>query len=1136
MIRESDRKVIDRCFDRQTLARARAYVSSGAVLCADWDADGDRVTGSVMGSGTLPYEVVVDLERSRTGRLAWVDAECSCPVSYDCKHAAALLLSTLQTGRDRKTSPAVTTSRGRTDPDRAAPRGHGRAVPIGATWDGLLGAMLGSGGSAVALDQDRAATIGLQFEVVERANRARGASAPGRPAAPDQAPQIRLRPVAPGTSGHWVRSGVSWRTVDYLASGWGRLRASGTQVRVLEELRAIGASGVSGASQDRYSIHAGSTDEIWLDTIGSRRVWDLLAEAEDAGIPLVGTGRPAARVTVHRSDAELVLDATAAPGEERAAIVLSPRLEVHGGDVPLATARWQLIGTPAHGIAWWDPATAVSANQPPPLSFARLPQLRTAPWHALLGGEQVVVPWEDRARFFHVAYPRLWRQLRVQSPDGTVELPEVPDDALTLTLRHVDGHRLELSWWTGIPGAPSLEKLQDPRRARYDAPVAQAIDAAQRVALRHSTGRLLVPFGDRLEHQASMQGMDTVRFLTDVLPDLEAVPGLVVEHTGEHPDYREAREAPTVTLRGTTTHEHDWFDLAVDVRVGGEEVPFVELFTALATGQSHMLLPSGTYFSLEDEALRELAQLISEAKSLHAGDDDLIRVTRYHASLWQDFERLGVVTAQAASWERSVRALATASDRVEHPVPVGLNASLRPYQKVGFDWLVYLYELGLGGILADDMGLGKTLQVLALVCHVRERRRSDAPFLVVAPTSVVGTWANECEKFAPSLRVETVTATSARRGRSLFEVAADADVLVTSYALFRLEYDDYAKLDWAGLVLDEAQFAKNMHSHAYQRAKTLPAPFKLAMTGTPMENHLMELWALLSITSPGLLGRPEWFSEFYRQPIERHADEDRLALLRRRMQPLLLRRSKEQVAQDLPEKQEQVVELELSPRHRKLYQTYLQRERQKVLGLLDDMQRNRFEILRSLTVLRQASLSAELVDPTRQRVPSTKLDALMEMLDEVVADGHRVLVFSQFTRFLTMARDRIRAAGIAHCYLDGRTRRRTAVLAEFRTGQAPVFLISLKAGGFGLNLTEADYCVLLDPWWNPATEAQAIDRVHRIGQTKSVIVYRLVAKDTIEEKVMALKARKAALFSSVIGGGGYESGALTAADIRGLLD
>jgi SNF2 family DNA or RNA helicase len=308
------------------------------------------------------------------------------------------------------------------------------------------------------------------------------------------------------------------------------------------------------------------------------------------------------------------------------------------------------------------------------------------------------------------------------------------------------------------------------------------------------------------------------------------------------------------------------------------------------------------------------------------------------------------------------------------------------------------------------------------------------------------------------------------------------------------------------------------------------------MSGTPIENNLMELWSLLSITAPGLFARPDRFGEHYRVPIEKQGDTDRLAQLRRRIRPLLLRRTKEQVASDLPDKQEQVLELDLNPKHKKLYQTYLQRERQKVLGLLDDMTKNRFEIFRSLTLLRQASLAVSLVDAEHAGVPSTKLDTLMELLEDIVGDGHRVLVFSQFTRFLNLARDRIRTAGIDHCYLDGQTRNRPAVIADFREGQAPVFLISLKAGGFGLNLTEADYCILLDPWWNPATEAQAVDRVHRIGQTRKVMVYRLVAKDTLEEKVMALKQKKAALFSNVMDGGGFESGAMTAADIRDLLD
>jgi SNF2 family DNA or RNA helicase len=366
-------------------------------------------------------------------------------------------------------------------------------------------------------------------------------------------------------------------------------------------------------------------------------------------------------------------------------------------------------------------------------------------------------------------------------------------------------------------------------------------------------------------------------------------------------------------------------------------------------------------------------------------------------------------------------------------------------------------------------------------------------------------------------------------------MAGHADIVVTSYTLFRLEYDDYAAVAWAGLFLDEAQFVKNHNSQTYKRVKMLPVPFKVAMTGTPLENNLMELWSLLSFTAPGLFSSPERFEKHYRVPIERGADADRLAQLRRRVRPLMLRRTKEQVAADLPDKQEQVLELELNPRHRKLYQTYLARERQKILGLLGDMAKNRFQIFRSLTLLRQASLDVSLVDARHAKVASTKLDVLMEMLTDIVGDGHRVLVFSQFTRFLDEARRRIEAAGIDHCYLDGSTRNRAAVISTFQAGRAPVFLISLKAGGFGLNLTEADYCILLDPWWNPATEAQAVDRIHRIGQTRKVMVYRLVAKDTIEEKVMALKAKKAALFANVIDAGGFESGALTAADIRGLL-
>ena len=433
------------------------------------------------------------------------------------------------------------------------------------------------------------------------------------------------------------------------------------------------------------------------------------------------------------------------------------------------------------------------------------------------------------------------------------------------------------------------------------------------------------------------------------------------------------------------------------------------------------------------------------------------------------------------------------------------------------------------------MGLGKTLQALAMICYAKENGLRTGPFLVLAPTSVVGNWESECRRFAPHLSVCTITKSGHRREMTAANLAVEADLIITSYGLFRTDYAEYEQVEWAGLFLDEAQFAKNRRSLTYQKAKMLPVSFKVAMSGTPIENNLMELWSLLSITAPGLYANPERFSEYYRIPIEKRSNAERLAKLRRRIRPLMLRRTKEQVVRDLPEKQEQVLELELSPKHRRIYEIYLQRERQKVLGLIGNMSKNRFEIFKSLTLLRQASLDLSLVDVKHSGVSSTKLDVLMEMLEDIVADGHQVLVFSQFTRFLTMARSRIRAAGISHSYLDGRTLDRRAAISEFRERSAQVFLISLKAGGFGLNLTEADYCILLDPWWNPATEAQAIDRTHRIGQTRKVMVYRLVAKDTIEEKVMSLKAKKAALFTNVMDGGEFESGYMTAEDVRELL-
>jgi SNF2 family DNA or RNA helicase len=588
-----------------------------------------------------------------------------------------------------------------------------------------------------------------------------------------------------------------------------------------------------------------------------------------------------------------------------------------------------------------------------------------------------------------------------------------------------------------------------------------------------------------------------------------------------------------VSVEVTPTGGHDWFDLGVVVHVDGRTIPFQTVFTALAQRRDKVLLPDGLRFTL-DRRFDRLRDILDEAGALGDTLKPSVPVSRYQLDLFDELERMGLVDAQSAAWRTALGALADGARPAPVDVPPGVDAELRPYQREGFAWLAFLIEHGLGGVLADDMGLGKTLQTLAAVQRAHDRTPGP-PVLVVAPTSVVGNWVAEAGRFTPGLTVVPVTETTRKRRTTLAETVAGADVVVTSYALFRLDADEYQGLDWGMLVLDEAQFVKNRQSVAYRCARTLRAPVKLALTGTPLENNLMELWSILSITSPGLFPDPRRFADYYAGPIEREGHQSRLDLLRRRVAPFLLRRTKEDVAKDLPERQELVTEVALNPRHRRVYDQYLQRERKNVLGLVDELDSNRFKVFRSLSVLRQASLDVSLVDEKQADVPSSKLDVLFEMLDDVLAEGHNVLIFSQFTRFLRRVRDRLEAAGTGYAYLDGRTRKRAEAIERFTSGEVPLFLVSLKAGGFGLNLTAADYCILLDPWWNPAAEAQAVDRAHRIGQTRQVMVYRLVATDTIEDKVMALKAAKSVLFASVLDGGTSAASGITADDVRALL-
>jgi superfamily II DNA or RNA helicase len=896
--------------------------------------------------------------------------------------------------------------------------------------------------------------------------------------------RLYARIMRKGRAG-WAGGGVSWTRLegDFVPS----------HVRLVKELHAL-----SGSHDDRH---------VDLTSFASPRLWSMLDEADAIDLPLIHVRKQLGAVP-RQEGAQLSLDVRQA-GQS---LVLEPSLRIDGLDpVPVA-----YIGD--HGVVHVDRAGLTADHRDWRLGLARLSAAVPPPLRRL---QRVEIPVAEQRKFATEYYPRLRRLAPVVSSDSSFTPMAISEPVLAMRADYGAGHRLAVSWeWAyEVDGRPERSSLGGSASYRDPDAERKVLDGLDTVPLDkfglRSNGTLW---------PGEVRGIDTMLFTTEVLPLLLDRPDVTVSVDGETADYREVGDSLSIGVSTTETDSNDWFDLGITIRAEGREVPFLDVFVALAREQSHLLLPDGAYFSLEKPELQALRRLIEEARALQEYSDGTLKISRHQASLWEELAALGVVEHQAAAWDRQVSGLLSVSSVPAVAVPDSVTATLRPYQVDGFRWLAFLWEHQLGGILADDMGLGKTLQSLALIRHAG----ADQPFLIVAPTSVVSNWAAEAVKFAPGLRVATVT----RRGKAL---PTDADVVVTSYTLLRLDVEAYVDVPWAGLLMDEAQYTKNHQSKVYQCLRRVNAPMKVAITGTPMENNLMELWSLLSITAPGLFPSPTRFREYYAKPIEKDGDAELLAQLRRRVRPLMKRRTKEQVAADLPPKLEQVLEVELHPKHRKLYQTVLQRERQKVLGLLEDMNANRFSILRSLTSLRQLALHAGLVDPEHAVLPSAKIDALAEQLQDVVGGGHRALVFSQFTSFLSKVKDRLTEEGVEYCYLDGRTRNRAEVLDRFKTGAAPVFLISLKAGGFGLNLTEADYCFLLDPWWNPATEAQAVDRTHRIGQTKNVMVYRLIAKDTIEEKVMALQARKAALFKNVVDDGDMFAPALTEEDVRGLF-
>ena len=1330
----------------RTYQRGVAYQRNREVIRYSYDEDERTLTGLVNGSTIIPYEVTIRFFPAVSGSATFT-ARCTCPVLTDCKHAVALMLTALDRASVAKkalsehpgpvgvpgaaakeaaeakgpadsksadvaeakksadplaalrASGALTTAAKLPAPDAATAepentqgsfalnelgtspslQAEASATKISA-WRRDLSSILSARQDLAGIDSMRVSGA-LDFSLSVSGSYARGRNMPGA------TPSINLlaRPLMASKTGRWIKGGLSWETFASSVGGpVGRHEIYPEHERFFAELYSIARPW-----QNMYSSHR---DWISISASASTLLWDVLARAEDIGLPLLVNGREVNYAVLSPAQVRLHAAATEDAHAEGTGLQLQAALSWEGREGELLRQLWlpaahcHPIGTPRTGffalgglaqqeyeqaakaVHWKtarpgaldevgresfvhkDAQEAPAEPSAPTINPAQVERVRYSPAvpelpegvelaliplvepldaasESLISAGTVHIPAAERATFQKEYLPALSRSIPSLTPDPALALPRVKPPHLVLEISFDEQvrHDAQLSWRWEYPLNPFAEDSAEEASAQdsagasdvYSLPVfgypgeegGEIRDERFEARVLRSVRAILAahPALSGLEERR-IEGWETRELLSAILPKLRRVSAVQVRFIGTPPEFVEATDA-LIEITVSEGNSRDWFGLGIAVKVNNWTVPFAQIFEALDRGADRILLGNGTYFSLRRPEFKTLRTLIAEARELDDAGGEL-RINRHQAGLFSELESLAASVHTTARWDAQVRSLlqlvegledaeeSTEEDSekgtekaldkgaqgspapqktsrqviVQRPVPTGLQATLRPYQVEGFQWLSFLYEQRLGGILADDMGLGKTVQALALLAHAIEEHRAAseraaergesiepfAPFLVVVPTSVITNWAAETERFLPEAKVVTITETTAGK-TPLAERVAGAHLVLTSYTLLRMDEDAYtgyartlgrtvdertgelsAPEGWGALLLDEAQFVKNTGTRAWSIARAMPARTKIAMTGTPIENNLMELWALLAIVADGLFPSARAFRDLYARPAESGEDPAHAAAtaarLRRRIRPLMLRRTKELVAAELPAKNDTRVNLPLAPGHRRIYDTHLQRERQKVLGLLEDMDKNRFTIFQSLTLLRRLALDAALIDPEAYAgVSSVKRDYLVQQLPDLLEKGHRVLVFSQFTGYLKSISARLAEEGIGHLYLDGSTRNRAEVIEAFTSGQEPVFLISLKAGGFGLNLTEADHVFIMDPWWNPAAEQQAVDRIHRIGQDKEVHVYRLVAEGTIEEKVMQLKESKAALFDAVVGEGEFASAAVTAEDVRELF-
>lgn len=1109
-----------------------------AVNSQEWS-----LAGSVQGSGREIYDVSVTVEASPQGDVTYFNGVCSCPVGHDCKHSVALAIKAAYKSGGYQTANKPTAENERLSPQELqtlkdaqkelqAEASLARAADLAerkvGQWLDLFGAdaaATGTAFSAAAADDEEhlVYTLGTALSGAQKVLKlvsgftrrlAKGNWAklksqrylnPNDLSAQDTEIFRLIDSLAPhqysyaSANNQAVLTGVSGMLALKLAAETGRLYAAGNDRLQSEPLQLGPPQALRFSWREIKSASSAADAGLLTDPL-----WVLQPELAMPGGDLEWFANTPP-LYLHRS-AGLCgsVELQGVSSEHLSLLLKAPPIPQSAFAKHETTLLRRLAGVPLPPMI--KPPTVLQGITP--VAHLRISRVADGDVH-LLGLLRATLRFDYADLMFYGAHN--------QNP-VLLEMPESEE------------------------GKPAVRAV-----VHRDLPYEQAAHNTLRgLGLAGDTkGQFYLPFKSTAQQQLWLQWAD------EGYASLEKA-GLVVEVMPDLDNWIARADTLDVrmTARGETGHEGDaetqsrspWFDLSLGMAIAGQRHNIVPLLPQLlaqlganahadaASGDAVTLqMPDyvflkhedGDYLRLPTEPLRPWLQALLELvgeKTDSKGQlkGDTLRLSRLEAL------RLGASLGAGARWQGAdslremVSQLAGRSSLPAVAAPEGLMATLRPYQLHGLAWLQFLRLHALGGVLADDMGLGKTLQTLAHVLAEKHAGRLDLPALIIAPVSLMGNWRKEAERFTPGLR--TLVLHGADRHSAASDMAK-ADIVIAPYSLLQRDRERWLAQSWHLVVLDEAQNIKNANSHAAQVASELNTRHRLCLSGTPMENHLGELWSLFHFLMPGFLGSQARFKQLFRTPIEKLGSSEQLAQLRLRITPLMLRRHKSEVATDLPEKQVSIASVELADKQADLYETIRLTTEKSVRDALANkgLAKSQIQILDALLKLRQVCCDPRLVPvPAAQKVKqSAKLELLMELLPELLAEGRKVLLFSQFTSMLSLIEQELVKRNLSWVKLTGQSQKRDEIIERFTSGAVPLFLISLKAGGVGLNLTQADTVIHYDPWWNPAVETQATDRAHRIGQTQRVMVYKLVAQGTIEERILALQERKAALADSV---------------------